>query len=108
MKTLKKIVAVLTLVALAATLLIASAYAYSGGRIGTSGTTNSPSIATNYGSYASGMMGNGDMMRGYGYTAPACTVSQQSGTPSTTTTTTPSNQYPSGEFSCRGMMSRIP
>ena len=44
MKTLK-IIAVLTLVALAAALLIASAYAYTGGRIGTSATTNSPNTA---------------------------------------------------------------
>ena len=49
MKTLK-IIAALTLVALAATLLIASAYAYTGGRIGTSATTNSPNTATSYGS----------------------------------------------------------
>jgi uncharacterized membrane protein len=107
MKTLK-IVAVLTLVALAAALLIASAYAYTGGRIGTSGTTIPSSTATNYGSYRGGIMGNGGMMRGYGYSAPAGTVPQQSGAPSTTTPTTPSNQYSSGEFGCRGMMSRIP
>ena len=107
MKTLK-IIAALTLVALAATLLIASAYAYTGGRIGTSGSTNSLSTAISYGSYAGGMMGNGGMMRGYGYSAPIDTVPQQSGTPSTTTPTTPSNQYQIGGQGCRGMMSRIP
>ncbi len=107
MKTLK-IIAVLTLVALAAALLIASAYAYTGGRIGTSGTTNSPASARSYGSYSGGMMGNGGMMRGYGYSAPADTVPQQSGTPSTTTPTTPLNQYPNEGLGCRGMMSRIP
>jgi hypothetical protein len=107
MKTLK-IVAVLTLVALAATLLIASAYAYTGGRIGTSGTTNSPSTAASSGNYTGGMMGNGGMMRGYGSSAPADTVPQQPGTPSTTTPPTPSTQYPIGGLGCRGMMSRIP
>jgi uncharacterized membrane protein len=107
MKTLK-IVAVLTLVALAAALLIASAYAYTGGRVGTSDPTNSPATATNYGSYRGGMMGNGGMMRGYGYSAPADIVPPQSGTSSTTTPTTPSNQYPSEEYGCRGMISRIP
>ena len=58
MKTLK-IIAVLTLVALAATLLIASAYAYTGGRIGTSATTNSPNTVTTYGGHTGGMMGKG-------------------------------------------------
>jgi uncharacterized membrane protein len=103
MKTLK-IIAVLTLVALAAALSIASAYAYTGGRIGTSGTTNPSSTATNYGSYTGGMMGNGGMMRGYGYSGTGDQTPQQSGT----LPTTPSNQYQSGEFGCRGMMSRIP
>ena len=106
MKTLK-IVAVLTLVALAAALLIASAYAYTGGRIGTSSTTNSPATPTSYGSYSGGMMGNGGMMRGYGYSAPVGTGSQQSGEPSTAKPTTPSNQYPIGGWGCRGMMSRL-
>ena len=41
MKTLK-IIAVITLVALAASLLIASAYAYTGGRMGTSTTQTPP------------------------------------------------------------------
>ena len=107
MKTLK-IVAVLTLVALAAALLIASAYAYTEGCISTFGETNPAFTATNYGSYRGGMMGNGGMMRGYGYSVPADTVPQQSGTPSTSTPTIPSNRYPSGEFGCRGMMSRTP
>ena len=48
------------------------------------------------------------MMRGYGYSAPADTAPQQSNTPSTTTPTTPSNQYPIGGLGCRGMMSRVP
>ena len=48
MKTLK-IIAVITLVALAASLLIASAYAYTGGRIGTSTTPNSATTETSYG-----------------------------------------------------------
>ena len=56
MKTLK-IIAVLTLVALAAALLIASAYAYTGGRIGTSASTNSPTTIASYGSDSGGMMG---------------------------------------------------
>ena len=82
MKTLK-IIAVLTLVALAATLLIASAYAYTGGRIGTSATTNSPTTATSYGSYTGGMMGRGGMMGGYGYSARSLEqLPQQSSTPS--------------------------
>ena len=106
MKTVK-IIAVLTLVALAAALLIASAYAYTGGRIGMSGTTNSPNSATSYGSYTGGMMGRGGMMRGYVYSAPVGTESQQSGEPSTATPTTQSNQYPTGEWGCRGMMSKL-
>jgi hypothetical protein len=107
MKTLK-IIAILTLVALAATLLIASAYAYAGGSIGTSATTSSPNSATSNGRYTGGMMGRGGIMGGYGYSAPADTVPQQSGTPSTTTPTIPPNQYSGGELVCRGMMNRIP
>ena len=106
MKTLK-IVAVLTLVALAASLLIASAYAYTGGRIGTSVTANSVPTATSHGGYSGGMMGSGGMMRGYGYSAPDCTGSQQSSEPPTPTPTTPSNQYSTGGSGCRGMMSRL-
>jgi len=83
MKTLKMI-AVLTLVALAAALLIASAYAYTGGRMGTSTSANSASTGKSYSGY-------GGMMRGF----------EQS--PST-----PSNQYPVGGWGCRGMMGRIP
>ena len=106
MKT-SKIIALLTLVPLAAALLIASAYACTGGRIGTSGTTNSPSTATSDRSHIGEMMGNGGMMRGYGYSAPTDAASQQPSAPSTTTPT-PSNQYPIGGLGCRGMMSRIP
>ncbi len=85
MKTLKMI-AVLTLVALAAALLIASAYAYTGGRIGTSTSANSASTGTSYSGY-------GGMMRGF----------EQS-----SSTSTPSSQYPVGGWGCRGMMGRIP
>ena len=102
MKTLK-IIALLTLVAMAAALLIASAYAYTGGRIG----TNSVPTGTSYGGYSGGMMGSGGMMRGYGYSAPVGTGSQQSGEPSTATPTTPSNQYPIEGSGCRDMMSRL-
>ena len=73
MKTLK-IIAALTLVALAAALLIASAYAYTGGRIGTSATTNSPNTATSYGSTNGGMMGRDGMMGGYGYSGAVGTA----------------------------------
>jgi hypothetical protein len=83
MKTLK-IIAVLTLVALAAVLLIASAYAFTGGHMGKSNSANSASTGTSYSGY-------GGMMRGF----------EQS--PST-----PSNQYPVGGWGCRGMMGRIP
>lgn len=106
MKTVK-IIAVLTLIALAAALLIASAYAYTGGRIGTSVTTNSPTT-TSLGSYSGGMMSNRGMMRGYGYSTPSGIVPQQSGTSSATTPTPPSNQYPNTDWGCRGMMSRLP
>ena len=106
MKTLK-IVAVLTLVALAATLLIASAYAYTGGRIGTSGSTNSLSTAISYGSYAGGMMGNGGMMRGYGYSGSVGTAPPQSSSPSTTTSNIFTPMYNWMIGFCRGMMSRI-
>jgi uncharacterized membrane protein len=106
MKTLK-IVAVLTLVAMAAALLTATAYAYTGGRIGTSVSANSVPTATSYGGYSGGMMGSGGMMRGYGYSAPVGTGSQQSGEPSTATPTTPSNQYPIEGSGCRDMMSRL-
>ncbi|MGA3060113.1 MAG: hypothetical protein ABSD92_07045 [Candidatus Bathyarchaeia archaeon] len=78
-----KIIAVLTLVALAAALLIASAYAYTGGRIGTSVSANSNPTGTSYSGY-------GGMMRGYGYYSP-----------STTMPATPSNQYPVGGWGCR-------
>ena len=102
MKTLR-IIAVLTLVTVAAALLIASAYAYTGGRIGTSVSTNSVPSGTSYRGY-------GGMMRGYGYysSAPVGTAPQQSSAPLTTTPTTPSDQYPVGGLGCRGMMSRIP
>ena len=105
MKTLK-IIAVLTLVALATTLLIASAYANTGGRIGASATTNSPNTPTSYGSYDGGMMSNGGMMRGYGYSASGPTP-QQSSTPSITISNIlkPMNNWMIGF--CRGMMSRI-
>jgi len=81
MKTLK-IIVVLVLVAFAATLLIASAYAYTGGRIGKPVGTNSAPAGTADG-YAGGMM------RGYGYSNPVGTTPQQSSTPSTTTPTQP-------------------
>jgi len=105
MKTLK-IIAVITFVALAASLLIASAYAYTGGRMGTSTTPNT-STGTAYGGYAGGMMGNGGMMRGYGSSG---TVSQQSGSSSTTGSNlfTPMYNWMNGMIGfCRGMMSRI-
>jgi hypothetical protein len=92
-----KIVAVLTFVALAAALLIASAYAYTGGRLGAS--ANSVSTGRSYSGYR-GMMGYGGMMSGYYDSAPAVTAPPQS--------STPSNQYPIGGLSCRGIMSRIP
>ena len=50
MKTLK-IIALLTLVALAVSLLIASAYAYTGGRIGASTTPASATSGTAYGEH---------------------------------------------------------
>jgi hypothetical protein len=106
MKTLK-IIALLTLVAMAAALLIASAYAYTGGRIGTSVTANSVPTGTSYGGYSGGMMGGGGMMRGYGYSASVGTAPKQSSEPSTATPATPSNQYPIGGWGCRGMMSRF-
>ncbi len=106
MKTLK-IIAVLTLVALAATLLIASAYAYTGGRVGTSATTNSPNSVTSYGGYAGGMMGNGGMMRGYGDSGAVGTAQQQSSTPLTTTSNIFKPMYNWMAGFCRGMMSRI-
>ena len=102
MKTVK-IVAVVTLAVLVAALLIASAYAYTGGRIGT--PTNSASQASSYqGSLGgmmsgSGMMNGGGMMRGFA--GP-----YQSGEPANATVT-PSNQYPNAGLGCRGMMSRI-
>jgi hypothetical protein len=107
MKTLK-IIAVLTFVALATTLLIASAYAYTGERIGTSASANSVTTGTSYSGY--GMMSSGGMMRGYGYysSAPVDTAPPQSSSPSTTTPTTSSNQYPIGGWGCRGMMNSIP
>ena len=106
MKTLK-IIAALTLVALAATLLIASAYAYTGGRIGTSATTNSPNTATTYGSHNGGMMGRDGMMGGYGFSGAVGTAPQRSSPPSTTTSIIfkPMSNWMI-EF-CRGMMSRI-
>lgn len=104
MKTLK-IVVVLTLAVVAAALLIATAYAYTGGVV-----ANSVPTGTAYGGYYGGMMGSGGMMRGYGYynSAPAGATPQQSGEPSTTTPTAPSNQYPIGGWSCIGMRSRLP
>jgi len=100
MKTLK-IIVVLTLVALAATLLIASAYGYTDGRIGTSATINSPNTSTSYGST------NGGMMGGYGVSGAVGTAPQQSSTPSTTTSNIfkPMSNWMIGF--CRGMMSRI-
>ena len=77
MKTLK-IIAVIALVALAVSLLIASAYAYTGGRIGTSTTPTSATTGTAYGGHTGGMMGNGGMMRGYGYPGAVGTAPQQS------------------------------
>ncbi len=106
MKTLK-IIAALTLVALAATLLIASAYAYTGGRIDTSATTNSPNTATPYGSDNSGMMGRGGMMGGYGYSGAAGTAPQRSSPPSTTISNIFKPMYNWMIGFCRGMMSRI-
>jgi len=105
MKTLK-IIAVLALVALAAALLIASAYAYTGGRIGAPVSTNSAPTGTSYTGYG-GMMGGGGMMSGYYNSAPVVTAPPQSNVPPTTTPTTPSNQYPNGQVGCRCMMSRI-
>ena len=98
MKTLK-IVVVLTLAVVAAALLIATAYAYTGVAV----AANSGSTGTAYGSYYGGMM------RGYGYynSTPTGTSPQQTGEPSTTTPTTPSTQYPIG-LGCRGMMNRLP
>ena len=97
MKTLK-IIAVITLVALAASLLIASAYAYTGGRMGTSTTPNT-STGTAYGGYAGGMMGNGGMMSGYGYPGASSTNSN---------IFTPMYNWMNGMIGfCRGMMSRI-
>jgi hypothetical protein len=98
MKTLK-IGVVLTLAVVAAALLIATAYAYTGGV-----AANSVPTGTAYGGYYGGMM------RGYGYynSAPAGTAPQQSGEPSTTTPTAPSSQYPIGGWGCIGMRSRLP
>jgi hypothetical protein len=103
MKTLK-IVVVLTLAVVAASLLIATAYAYTGGIV-----ANSVPTETAYRGYYGGMMSSGGMMRGYGYynSAPSGTAPQQSGEPSTTTPT-PSNQYPIGGWGCIGMRSRLP
>jgi uncharacterized membrane protein len=74
MKTLK-IVVVLTFAVVAAALLIATAYAYTGGVV-----ANSVPAGTAYGGYYSGMMGSGGMMRGDGYynSAPVGTAPQQS------------------------------
>jgi len=100
MKTLK-IVALILLAVVVAAMLTATAYAYTGGHIGTSVTANSVPTGTAYRGYG-GMMGSGGMMRGYGYSAPVGTVPQQSSTPSTTTPT-PSNLYPIGGWGCSGM-----
>lgn len=100
MKTLK-IIVVLVLVAFAATLLIASVYAYTGGHVGKTVGTNSAPAGTAYGYY-------GGMMRGYGYSNPVGTTPQPSGTSLTTTPTQPSNQYPIDGYGCRNMMNRIP
>jgi len=102
MKTLK-IIVVVTLVALAASLLIASAYAYTGGRMGTSTTPNT-STGTAYGGYAGGMMGNGGMMRGYG---SGGTAPQQSGLSSTSGSNMFTSMYNWMTGFCRGMMSRV-
>lgn len=105
MKTLK-IIVVLTLAVVAAALLIATAFAYTGGVV----AANSGSTGTAYGGYYGGMMGSGGMMRGYGYynSAPDGTAPPQLGEPSTTTPTAPSNQYPIGGWGCIGMRSRLP
>jgi hypothetical protein len=103
MKTLK-IVVVLTLAVVVAALLVATAYAYTGGVV-----AKSVPRGTAYGGYYGGMMGSGGMMRGYGYynSAQAGTAPQQSGEPSTTTPT-PSSQYPIDGWGCFGMRSRLP
>ena len=106
MKTLK-IIAVITLVALAASLLIASAYAYTGGRIGTPTTPTSATTGTAYGGHTGGMMGNGGMMSGYGYPGAVGTAPQQSSTPSTTTSNIFTPMYNWMIGFCKGMMSRI-
>lgn len=104
MKTLKIIVA-LTLVVAAVSLLIASAYAYTGTVV-----ANSAPTGTAYGSYFGGMMGSSEMMRGYGYCnfTQAGAAPQLPGDPSTTTPPAPSGQYPIGEYGCIGMRSRLP
>ena len=106
MKTLK-IIAAIALVALAATLLVGSAYAYTGGRIGTSTTPNSATIGTVYQGQTVGMMGSGGMMRGYGYSGAVGTAPQQSSTPSTASSNIFSPMYNWMIGFCRGMMSRI-
>jgi hypothetical protein len=102
MKTLK-IVVVLTLAVVAAALLIATAYAYTGGVV-----ANSVPRGTASGGYYGGMMGDGGMMRGYYASAPAGTAPTQSGEPSTTTPATPSSQYPIGGWGCIGMRRGLP
>ena len=103
MKTLK-IIAVTTLVALAVSLLVASAYAYTGGRMGTSTTPTYTTTGTAYGAHAGGMMGNGGMMRGYGSDG---TAPQQSSSSSTTGNNVFTSMYNWMTGFCRGMMSRI-
>jgi hypothetical protein len=101
MKTLR-IVAVITLAVVVAAMLIATAYAYTGGRIGTSVSANSVPTGITYRNYG-GMMGSSGMMGGYGYCAPFGTGPQQSGAPSTAIPTVPSNLYPIGGWGCAGM-----
>jgi hypothetical protein len=101
MKTLK-IVVVISLAVLAAAVLSATAYAYTGGV-----AANSVPKSTSYRAYYTGMMGYGGMMRGYGYYTPT-PAPPTSGDPSTTAPTESSNQYPIGAWSCFGMRSRFP
>jgi hypothetical protein len=103
MKTLKIIIAI-SLAVVAAAILIATAFAYTGGLAANSVPQGAP-----YGGYYGGMMGSGGMMRGYGYyPCQAGRALQQPGYPSTTTPTAPPGQYPIGGWGCIGMRSRLP
>ena len=101
MKTLR-IVAVITLAVVVAALLTATAYAYTGGSIGTSVSVNSVPTGTTCRGYG-GMMGSSGVMRGYGYCAPVGAGPQQSGAPSTATPTAPSTPFPIEGWGCGGM-----